>query len=86
VTSKTPTKKRIPSFLNKKSKKGHKPAEIKVFLTIFASGYGSVLPTNGYGFGSGRSKNLRILRIRIQSTAGNYEKIFLGFNGVDLRG
>ncbi len=37
-------------------------------------GSGSVSLTNGSGCRSGRPKNMRILRIRIRNTAGNYFK------------
>jgi hypothetical protein len=52
---------RFTSFYkDKKSRKSHKPAEIKVFLTIFASRYGSVLPANRSGSVSGNPKKKKL--------------------------
>ncbi len=54
------------SFIkDKKSKRGHKTVEIKIFLTIFAWS-GSIPLTNGSGSRSSRHNNIRIRRIRIR--------------------
>ncbi len=56
---------------SKKSQKSHKTVEIKIFLIFYLTG--RVGASNGSGCGSGRPKNIRILRIRMQNTVVDYD-------------
>ncbi len=57
------------SLQRKKSKTSHNIEETKVFLTFLCVYKRIRIRENNYRSGFGRTKNIRILRIRIQNTA-----------------